>query len=258
MKAIILAGGRGTRLAEETQIRPKPMVKIGDHPIIWHIMKTYSVFGINDFVICLGNKGYMIKEYFSNYLLHRASSVTIDLEKGTHEFAQDSVEPWRITLVETGIETQTGGRLKRIADLLREEDAFCMTYGDGLADIDIAALVDHHHGHRKLATITTVQPQGRFGAVELDGDRVTRFLEKPTSDGQIINGGFFVLSPKVLDYVDGDDTIWERVPLENLARDDQLRAYVHDGFWQPMDTIREREILESLWATGDAPWMRRW
>lgn len=252
MRAVLLAGGLGTRLGEETSVRPKPMVEIGGKPILWHIMKMYSSHGINDFIICLGYKGYLIKEYFANYFLHTAD-VTIDLVKNAMEVHQNWSEPWRITLVETGEATMTGGRLKAIAPHLTAAEPFCFTYGDGVSDIDIGALIRFHRAHGKLATITAVAPPGRFGALEFDGDLVTNFREKPTGDGGMINGGFFVADPAVLDLIPGSDTIWEQEPLETLAARRELAAYRHDGFWQPMDTLRDRIHLEELWAAG-APW----
>ena len=252
MKAVILAGGLGTRISEETGARPKPMIEIGGKPIIWHIMKIYSSFGINDFIICCGYKGYIIKEYFANYFLH-SSDVTLDIAKNNMEILQNRVEPWRVTLVDTGETTQTGGRLKQVAKYLGNED-FCMTYGDGVGNVDITSLVAFHRSHEALATMTATQPQGRFGAIELDGNCVRQFLEKPHGDGGWINGGYFVLSPKVIDYIDSDETSWEGAPLENLAKEGQLRAYLHEGFWQPMDTLRDRNHLESLWSSGTAPW----
>ena len=256
MKAVILAGGLGTRLGEETSVRPKPMVEIGGMPILWHIMKIYSAAGINDFVVCLGYKGYMIKEYFANYFLHSAD-VTIDLAANAMEWHHQRSEPWRITLVDTGAATQTGGRLKAVRDYLKDDDAFCFTYGDGVAAIDIGELVAFHRAHGKLATVTAVSPPGRFGAIEFaddsGGDRVAGFREKPAGDGGLINGGFFVASPAVLDRVAGPETLWEQEPLETLARDGELVAYRHDGFWQPMDTLRDRTYLEQLWLEG-APW----
>jgi glucose-1-phosphate cytidylyltransferase len=252
VKAVILAGGRGSRIAEESHLRPKPMIEIGGRPILWHIMKIYAAHGITDFIVCLGYRGYMIKEFFANYVLH-AADVTVDIAQNRIEYHQTTAEPWRVSLVETGLDTQTGGRLKRIAHWLAGEDAFCMTYGDGLADIDIAASVAFHRAHGKLATMTVVRPPGRFGAARLDGDGIVGFAEKPR-DGGWINGGFFVLSPKVLDRVAGDASLWERAPLEGLAADGQLGAFRHDGFWQPMDTMREKEQLEELWASGHAPW----
>jgi glucose-1-phosphate cytidylyltransferase len=252
MKAVILAGGIGSRLMEETVARPKPMVEIGGKPILWHIMKIYSHYGINDFVICLGYRGYLIKEYFANYALH-LSDVTIDLSDNGLTVHQRHVEPWRVTLVNTGDSTQTGGRLKRVGHYV-EDDEFCMTYGDGVGDIDIGRLVEFHRAHGKLATVTATQPPGRFGVVDLEGDRVTQLREKPLGDGGWINGGFFVLSPKVLDLIGSDETPWEGGPLQSLAADGNLMAYRHPGFWQPMDTLRERNYLEELWSAGKAPW----
>jgi len=252
MKAVILAGGLGTRISEETTLKPKPMIEIGCKPILWHIMKIYSTYGINDFIICLGYKGYMIKEYFANYFLHM-SDVTLDLTENKMEIHQNNVEPWRITLVETGENTMTGGRLKRVARYLGDED-FCFTYGDGLADINIAKLIEHHKQQKMLATLTTVQPPGRFGAVCLDDHKVSGFSEKPQGDGGWINGGFFVLSPKVIDYIHDDGTVWEKFPLECLAKEGKLAAYLHEGFWHPMDTLRDKTYLEELWATSKAPW----
>jgi glucose-1-phosphate cytidylyltransferase len=253
MKAVILAGGRGTRLAEETAIRPKPMVEIGGRPILWHVMKVYAAHGIADFVVCLGYKGWQIKEYFLNYLA-QSSDVAVDLATGRVEVLRPAAEPWRVTLVDTGEETMTGGRMKRVAPHLAGEDAFCMTYGDGVGDIDVTALIAFHRAHGRLATVTAVAPPGRFGALRRDGDRVDAFLEKPPGDGGTINGGFFVLSPRVLDRIAGDATVWEEAPLASLAADDELRAYDHRGFWQPMDTLRDREQLERMWASGRAPW----
>jgi glucose-1-phosphate cytidylyltransferase len=253
MKAVILAGGRGTRLAEETAIRPKPMVEIGGRPILWHIMKVYAAHGVTDFVICLGYKGWQIKEYFLNYLA-QSSDVAVDLATGRVEVLRPAAEAWRVTLVDTGEETMTGGRMKRVATHLAGEDAFCMTYGDGVGDIDVTALIAFHRAHGRLATVTAVTPPGRFGALRRDGDRVDAFLEKPPGDGGTINGGFFVLSPRVLDRIPGDATVWEDTPLASLAAEDQLRAYDHRGFWQPMDTLRDREQLERMWASGRAPW----
>lgn len=252
MKAVLLAGGLGTRISEETGVKPKPMVEIGGKPILWHIMKIYSAYGINDFVICLGYKGYMIKEYFANYFLH-TSDVTIDVTKNSLAVHQNTAEPWKITLVDTGDQTMTGGRLKRVASYLGDED-FCMTYGDGVADIDIAQLIAFHKSHNCLATMTATQPPGRFGALNITADLVTSFQEKPKGDGGLINGGFFVLSPKVIDYIEGDATLWEKEPLENLAKEGQLSAYTHEGFWQPMDTLRDKNHLEELLAANEAPW----
>ncbi len=255
MKAVILAGGLGTRLSEETVVRPKPMVEIGGKPMLWHIMKCYSHFGINEFVICLGYKGYLIKEYFANYFLHM-SDVTVDLARNSMDIHENKAEPWRITLVNTGDNTQTGGRLRRVRDYLGNED-FCMTYGDGVGDINIQEQLQFHRSHGGLATITATQPPGRFGVLEMDERRVAGIREKPQGDGAWINGGFFVLSPRVLDYLENDDTIWERGPLERLAAERQLFAYKHGGFWHPMDTLRDKTYLEDLWATGQAPW-KQW
>jgi len=255
MKAIILAGGRGTRISEESHLRPKPMVTIGDKPILWHIMKIYSAHGIQDFIICLGYRGYVIKEYFANYMLHAAGAVTFDFENDTVSYGGGAgAEPWRVTLVETGLDTSTGGRLKRIHPWVSDEKAFCMTYGDGLADVDIAGGIAHHLQEGRDATVTTVAPPGRFGAIRTDATKVTEFTEKPSGDGMRINGGFFVLSPKVLDLIDGDDTTWEHEPLQSLASEGQLTAFAHEGFWQPMDTMREREQLQQMWEQDRAPW----
>jgi glucose-1-phosphate cytidylyltransferase len=253
MKAVILAGGLGTRISEESVTRPKPMIEIGGKPIIWHIMKIYSSHGINDFIICCGYKGYVIKEYFANYFMHM-SDVTIDMQNNSVQVHQKYAEPWRVTLVQTGEHTMTGGRLKRVADYLRDEEAFCFTYGDGLSDIDISAQIEFHRSHGKLATVTAVQPPGRYGALQLDEEAVTGFTEKPKGDGGWINGGFFVLSPKCIPYIDDDSTPWESEPLTRLAGDDQLQAWFHRGFWQPMDTLRDKNQLEELWQTGQAPW----
>ena len=255
MKVVILAGGLGTRLMEETATRPKPMVEIGGRPILWHIMKYFGSYGFDDFVICLGYRGYMIKEYFANYRLHN-SDITIDLEKNAMQIHASVAEPWRVTLVDTGETTMTGGRLKRIAPYVADERAFFCTYGDGLADVDLGALREFHESGKALATVTAVQPPGRYGALDLDGRHVRSFREKPEGDGGWINGGFFVLDPRVLDYVDGDATHFEREPLERLAAQGQLRAFEHRGFWQAMDTLRDRGQLEALWASGAAPWMR--
>ena len=252
MKAVLLAGGLGTRLAEETSTRPKPMVEIGGRPILWHIMKMYSQHGINDFVICLGYKGYIIKEYFANYSLHM-SDVTIDMRSGSMEIHRNTAEDWRISLVDTGEETMTGGRLKRARDFIADED-FCLTYGDGVSDVNIAAAIDFHRSHARKATVTAVRPASRFGQLELSGSTVERFAEKPMEEGGWINGGFFVLSPDVIDLIDVDQTIWEREPMERLAAQGDLQAYFHEGFWQPMDTLRDRQNLEELWRTRQAPW----
>jgi glucose-1-phosphate cytidylyltransferase len=253
MKAVILAGGLGTRLSEETSLRPKPMVEVGGQPIIWHVMKILSAQGINEFIICLGYKGYVVKEYFLNYKLH-LSDVSIHIRKGDIDFHATEAEDWTVRLIETGEKTMTGGRIKRIASYLDPEEPFLMTYGDGVADVDVGALTAFHREHGKLATVTGVTPPGRFGALEVRNDLVTRFREKPAGDGALINGGFFILSPKVISLIDDDDTVWEQGPLERLALSGQLSAYVHRGFWQPMDTLRDKVHLDSLWARGDAPW----
>lgn len=253
MKAVILAGGLGTRISEETIVKPKPMVEIGGKPILWHIMKIYSAHGVNEFVICLGYKGYIIKEYFANYFLHM-SDVTFDMSHNRMEVHNNSAEPWRVTLVDTGDATMTGGRLLRVADYVKNEDFFCMTYGDGVGDINISKTLDFHRTHGKLATLTATQPPGRFGALGIEDEQVHAFQEKPTGDGGWINGGFFVLAPQVLEYIEGDDSIWERTPLERLAAASELMAYKHDGFWQPMDTLRDKHHLEELWQSGKAPW----
>ncbi len=253
MKCVILAGGFGTRISEESHLKPKPMVEIGGRPIIWHLMKVLSAQGIHEFVICLGYKGYILKEYFANYFLHM-SDITFDMVNNKMEVHQQHVEPWRVTLVDTGDETMTGGRLKRVAPYLAGEEAFCFTYGDGVGDVNVTALVDFHRAHGKLATLTATQPPGRFGGLSLDGDQITSFKEKPHGDGSWINGGFFVLSPKVMDRIAGDASIWERDPMESLAHDGEISAYFHKGFWQPMDTLRDKTLLEDLWARGKAPW----
>lgn len=253
MKAVILAGGLGTRLSEETATRPKPMVEIGGKPILWHILKMYAHHGVNDFVICCGYKGYVIKEYFANYFLHM-SDVTFDMRNNQMEVHHKRAEPWKVTLVDTGDESMTGGRLRRVADYVRDESAFCFTYGDGVGDINIAETIRFHHSHGKAATLTATFPPGRFGALDIQQRQVMSFREKPKGDGAMINGGFFVLSPKVLDYIDGDDSVWEQAPLMGLAADGQLMAYEHSGFWQPMDTLRDKHLLEELWASGQAPW----
>lgn len=253
MKAIILAGGLGTRISEETHLRPKPMIEIGGKPILWHIMKMYSAHGVNDFVICCGYKGYIIKEYFSNYFLHM-SDVTFDMATNRMHVHQQKAEPWSVTLVDTGDETMTGGRLKRVAAHVRDEEAFCFTYGDGVSDVDIGETIAAHRAHRKWATVTAVKPPGRYGALKIENGQVVGFTEKPRGDGGLINGGFFVLSPQCIDLIDGDTTSWEDGPLARLAELGQLVAYTHDGFWQPMDTLREKNQLEELWASGRAPW----
>jgi len=252
MKAVILAGGLGTRLSEETQIKPKPMAEIGGKPILWHILKIYSTYGINDFVICLGYRGYVIKEYFANYFLH-TSDVTFDMSNNRMEVHQNNAEPWKVTLVDTGEKTMTGGRLKRVGKYLGDED-FCFTYGDGVADINIGKLLEFHKQHGRLATVTAVQPPGRYGALDMQGSEVRGFLEKPQGEGGWINGGFFVASPKVLDFIADDTTSWELEPMEKLAKQAKLMAYEHKGFWQPMDTLREKLYLDELWNTGKAPW----
>ena len=254
MKLVILAGGLGTRISEESHLRPKPMIEIGGKPILWHIMKIYSSFGINEFVICCGYKGYQIKEYFFNYSLHM-SDVTFDMEHDSVKVHSRNVEPWKVTLVDTGESTMTGGRLRRAAPHLDGDDVFCMTYGDGVGDVNIKELLAFHSAHGKLATLTAVHPPARFGALEIQsGDDVVDFREKAEGDGDLISGGFFVLSRKVIDYIDGDQTIWERDPLERMARERQLKAFRHRGFWQPMDTLRDKSLLEDLWASGRAPW----
>lgn len=256
MKTVILAGGLGTRISEESHLRPKPMIEIGGRPILWHIMKLFSHYGMNDFVICLGYRGYMIKEYFANYVLHNAD-VTVDLRSGDLEYHQTNHEPWRVTLVETGADTMTGGRLKRVSKYLDPDQPFFFTYGDGVSDVDLHKLRDFHKAHGRDATVTAVTPPGRYGALDIREGRVDRFVEKPPGDTGMINGGFFVLEPKVVDRIEGDPTIFEAGPLEGLAADGQLMAYQHDGFWQAMDTLRDKNTLESLWASGEAPW-RQW
>lgn len=253
MKAVLLAGGLGTRLSEETSTKPKPMVEIGGRPIIWHIMKIYSSHGINDFVICLGYKGYLIKEYFQNYFLH-SSDVTFDVRNNKMEVHRRSSEPWNVTLIDTGEKTMVGGRVKRALSYVRNDEYFCLTYGDGVGDVNISATIEQHRTANRLATVTAVQPPGRFGALRLDGDTVTGFQEKPVGDGGWINGGFFVLSPRVGEYIEGDETVWEQEPMKRLAEGGQLGAYFHHGFWQPMDTLRDRAHLEELWSSGNAPW----
>ena len=254
MKAVILAGGLGSRLSEETDIKPKPMVEIGGMPILWHIMKIYSSYGICDFIICCGYKGYVIKEYFANYFLHQ-SDVTFDMKINSMEVHQRFAEPWRVTLVDTGADTMTGGRLKRVARYVQDEDAFCFTYGDGVGNVNISELIKFHNGHGKKATLTAVYPPGRFGAIDIDRNhQVSSFKEKPKGDGGMINGGFFILSPEVIDLIDNDQTIWEQGPLEHLAKESQMMAFQHHGFWQPMDTLRDKNYLEGLWVSGRAPW----
>lgn len=256
MKAVILAGGLGTRLSEETSSRPKPMVEIGGKPILWHVMKMYSHNGIHDFIICCGYKGYVIKEYFSNYFMHM-SDVTFDMNSNSMHVHQKRAEPWTITLVDTGDDTMTGGRLARVSEYIKNEEAFCFTYGDGVGDIDIRASIDFHRSHGKLATVTATYPPGRFGALEISGRQVKSFTEKPRGDGAMINGGFFVLSPEVLEQIRSDATVWEEAPLKGLASSGQLMAYEHQGFWQPMDTLRDKNHLEELWMSGRAPW-KKW
>jgi len=256
MKAVILAGGLGTRISEESASRPKPMIEIGGRPILWHVMKCYARHGVTDFIICLGYRGYMIKEYFANFVLH-SSDVTVDARDGKIEYHANTAEPWRVTLVDTGDDTMTGGRLRRIGKFLDPGETFCMTYGDGVSDINIRQLVDFHERHGKQATVTAVLPPGRFGLLEIQGDLVTSFIEKPPGDNAFISGGFFVLEPLVLERIEGDHTVWELEPLAGLARDHELVAFKHRGFWQPMDTLRDRNNLEKLWESGKAPW-RSW
>ena len=253
MKAVLLAGGLGTRISEETSVKPKPMIEIGGKPILWHIMKIYAAHGVNDFVVCLGYKGYVIKEYFANYFLHM-SDVTFDMRNNSTTIHNNTAEPWTVTLVETGEETMIGGWIKRILPFVEGDDAFCLTYGDGVGDVDIRAVIDLHRRSGRLATVTATQPPGRFGAIEFDGDTVLGFKEKPQGDGGWINGGFFVLSPKVGSYIEGDTSVWEREPMEQLAAERQLGVHFHDGFWQPMDTLRDKIYLEGLWSSGNAPW----
>jgi glucose-1-phosphate cytidylyltransferase len=253
MKTVILAGGFGTRIAEETGLKPKPMIEIGGRPILWHIMKLYSSYGANDFIICCGYKGYVIKEYFANYFLHM-SDVTFDMASNTMEVHYRKAEPWRVTLVDTGDVTLTGGRLKRVTEYIKNEEVFCFTYGDGVSDVDIGATLKFHQQHGKLATVTAVQPPGRYGSLERSGNQVTGFIEKPRGDGGFINGGFFVLSPKCLELISGDQTSWEDGPLTQLAKMNEIMAFEHQGFWQPMDTLRDKIHLENLWTSGKAPW----
>lgn len=252
MKAVILAGGLGTRISEESTLKPKPMIEIGGKPILWHIMKMYSHFGINEFIICCGYKGYVIKEYFANYFLHN-SDITFDIKNNDLIVHENSAEPWKVTVVDTGESSMTGGRLRRVKRYLGDED-FCFTYGDGVSDVNIAATIEFHKSHGRLATVTAVQPPGRFGSLDIKGDDVVDFLEKPMGDGGYINGGFFVLNPKVIDYIEGDHSIWERAPMEGLAKGGQLKSFTHEGFWQPMDTLRDKNYLEELWTSKKAPW----
>jgi glucose-1-phosphate cytidylyltransferase len=253
MKAVILAGGLGTRLSEETAIKPKPMVEIGGKPILWHIMKTYSEHGVNEFIICCGYKGYVIKEYFANYFLHQ-SDVTFNMDENDMVVHYKRAEPWKVTLVDTGDDSMTGGRLKRVLPYLKDEEAFCFTYGDGVANVNITELINFHKSHGKQATLTATYPPGRFGALNIENNQIKKFEEKPKGDGSLINGGFFVLSPKVIDRIDGDNTTWEQEPLKSLAEDGQLMSFKHSDFWQPMDTLRDKKYLEKLWQAGNAPW----
>jgi len=253
MKAVILAGGLGSRISEETHLKPKPMIEVGGMPILWHIMKIYSHHGINDFIICCGYKGYLIKEYFANYFLHM-SDVTFDMARNEMEVHSRMAEPWRVTLINTGEQTMTGGRIKRVAPFLKGEESFCLTYGDGVSDVDIGALLEFHKRQDVKATLTAIYPPGRFGALDMEGSKVRSFTEKPRGDGAMINGGFFVLSPDVIDYIKDDSTVWEQEPLEHLAAQQQLAAFPHAGFWQPMDTLRDKVLLEDLWQSGKAPW----
>lgn len=253
MKAVILAGGLGTRISEETDIKPKPMVEIGGKPILWHIMKTYSEHGVNDFIICCGYKGYVIKEYFANYFMHM-SDITFDMENNQMMVHNQRAEPWKVTLVDTGEYSMTGGRLKRVKDYIKDDECFCFTYGDGVSDVNITELIDFHRKHGKLSTLTATIPPGRFGALAIEGSQINSFVEKPKGDGGKINGGYFVLSPKVIDLISGDDCTWEQEPLEMLASSGQLMAYEHDGFWQPMDTLRDKVMLNKLWSNNCAPW----
>lgn len=253
MKAIILAGGRGTRISEESILKPKPMIEIGGKPILWHIMKIYSFYGINEFIICCGYKGYLIKEYFSNYFIHQ-SDVTINLSTNETIIHQKRAEPWKVTLVDTGDYTMTGGRIKRIKDYIEDGEDFCLTYGDGVSDVDISKLIKFHKSHGKLATLTAVLPPGRFGALKIKNSKVSSFFEKPSGDGALINGGFFILNSRVMDYIDGDSSVWEQQPLRNLASDGELMAYNHKEFWQPMDTLRDKKYLEELWSSNNANW----
>ena len=253
MKAVILAGGLGTRISEETSFKPKPMIEIGGKPILWHIMKIYSHHGINEFIICCGYKGYVIKEYFANYFLHQ-SDITFNMTNNEMKIHQERAEPWKVTLIDTGENTMTGGRLKRVKEYLDNDEPFCLTYGDGVADINISQLIKFHNAHGKLATLTSVFPQARFGSIDIEKDKVKRFVEKPRGDGALINGGFFVLNTKIFNEIDGDNTIWEQEPLNNLANKGELMAFKHDGFWQPMDTLRDKNYLEELWSSNKALW----
>jgi len=253
MKAVIFAGGFGTRISEETDNIPKPMIRIGHKPILWHIMKTYSSYGINEFIICCGYKGYIIKEYFANYFLHM-SDITFNMKENQMKVHQERAEPWTVTLVDTGEETMTGGRLKRVEQYIKNDDVFCLTYGDGVSDININKLIEHHKKQKTLATLTAVYPPGRFGSLDISNGKVATFQEKPKGDGSRINGGFFVLSPKVLDLIENDTTVWEQEPMEILAKQGEMSAFEHNGFWQPMDTLRDKNYLEELWETGEAPW----
>jgi len=256
MKAVLLAGGLGTRFSEETDVRPKPMIEIGGKPILWHIMKIYSSHGINDFIVCLGYKGYVIKEYFSNYFLHQ-SNVTFDMRENKMHVLRKDAEPWTVTLIDTGENTMIGGRIKQILPYLGDDQEFCLTYGDGVGDINITESIAFHRREGRLATVTATQPPGRFGAINFEGNRVTSFQEKPSGDGGFINGGFFVLSPKVGSYIENDATVWEKEPMTNLAKDGQLSVFFHEGFWHPMDTLRDKRYLEDLWSSGKAPW-KKW
>ena len=255
MKAVILAGGVGSRISEETHLKPKPMIEIGGKPILWHIMKSYSAYGINEFIICCGYKGYMVKEYFANYFLH-TSDVTFDMQNNKMEVHQKFAEPWKVTLVDTGLETMTGGRLKKVESFVGDE-TFCFTYGDGISNVNISKLIEFHKNNKTIATVTAVQPPGRFGTLDISGDKITNFKEKPAGDGNWINGGFFVLEPTVFDYLKNDTTIWEREPLERLAKENQLSAFKHDGFWQPLDTLRDKNYLDDLWNSDKAFW-KKW
>ena len=252
MKAVLLAGGLGTRISEESHLKPKPMIEIGNRPILWHIMKIYSHYGINDFIICCGYRAYVIKEYFANYFLHN-SDVTFDMVTNSKKVHQSTAEPWKVTVIDTGAETQTGGRLKRVREYLGDED-FCFTYGDGVSNVDIKKLIAFHKEKGRLATLTATLPPGRFGQIGIEDDLITSFVEKPHGEGGYINGGFFILNPKVIELIEGDDSVWEKTPMETLAKRGQMAAYSHDGFWQPMDTLRDKNFLEELWKSGNAPW----